>query len=124
MKDSSTSETTRNITLLALTAILLLVSTTASSQATYTVLYKFQNSDPHYPTWTGLFAQGRDGNLYSTAQSGGENGYGGVFQLTPAGKMTVLYSLTRDDGAHPASGLTLGTDGSLYGTGSASGAGY
>jgi uncharacterized repeat protein (TIGR03803 family) len=116
MKHPSTSETTRKITLLVLAATLLLVSMTASSQ-TYKVLYKFQNNgiDPLYPGWTGLFAQGRDGNLYSTSQSGGK-GYGTVFQLTPAGKMTVLRSFKSSDGTHPSSGLTLGTDGSLYGT--------
>jgi uncharacterized repeat protein (TIGR03803 family) len=46
-----------------------------------------------------------------------------VYTLTPAGKMTVLHSFIFDDGAHPSSGLTLGTDGSLYGTGSDSGYG-
>lgn len=105
------------ITLLVLAATLLLVSITANSQ-TYTVLYKFQKNgiDPIYPAWTGLFAQGRDGNLYSTAQGGGANGYGAVFQLTPAGKMTVLHPFTFEEGDHSESGLTLGTDGSLYGT--------
>jgi uncharacterized repeat protein (TIGR03803 family) len=124
MKHPSILETARQITLLVLAATLLLVSTTASSQ-TYKVLYKFQNNnlDPLYPAWTGLFAQGRDGNLYSTSQSGGKLGYGTVFQLTPGGKMTVLHSFIFDEGAHPSSGITLGTDGSLYGTGSDSGYG-
>jgi uncharacterized repeat protein (TIGR03803 family) len=108
---------------LLILAILLLVSINASSQA-YTVLYKFQNNgiDPQFPSWTGLFAQGRDGNLYSTSQAGGKYTYGTVFQLTPAGKMTVLHPFALNDGTHPASGLTLGTDGNLYGAGSGAGA--
>jgi uncharacterized repeat protein (TIGR03803 family) len=126
MKQLRIPETTpkRKTALLVLAAILLFAATTASAQ-TYKVLYKFQNNgiDPQYPSWTGLFAQDRDGNLYSTSQSGGANGYGAVFQLTPAGKMKVLYSFAFKDGAHPGSGLTLGTDGSLYGTGSDSGYG-
>jgi uncharacterized repeat protein (TIGR03803 family) len=122
MKQPRIPETTpkRKTALLVLAALLLFAVTTASSQ-TYKVLYKFQNNgiDPAYPTWTGLFAQGRDGNLYSTSQSGGlasKGDYGTVFQLTPAGKMTVLYSFTFNVGTHPSSGLTLGTDGNLYGT--------
>jgi uncharacterized repeat protein (TIGR03803 family) len=116
MKHPSISERTRRTTRLLLAVTLLLVSMTARSQ-TYKVLYKFQNNgiDPQYPTWTGLFAQGRDGNLYSTSQSGGKS-YGTVFQLTPAGKMKVLRSFTFNVGTHPSSGLTLGTDGNLYGT--------
>lgn len=97
-------------------------SATAHAQ-TYTDLYNLgsKSDDPTDPGWLGLFAQGRDGNLYSTSQTGG-TGFGTVFQLSPAGKMTVLYSFqNKKDGAFPKSGLTLGTDGSLYGTTSAGG---
>lgn len=67
----------------------------------------------------------RDGNFYGTTYSGGAsgvNGYGTVFQLTPAGKLTTLYSFCVngpicDDGQHPISGaLVLGADGDFYGT--------
>ncbi len=118
MKQLRIPETTpKGKAALLILAILLLVSINASAQKTYTVLYKFQNNgiDPANPSWTGLFAQGRDGNLYSTSQSGG-NSYGTVFQLTPAGKMTVLRPFVFKDGVHPEGGLTLGTDGSFYGT--------
>src|ERR1700674_2560809 len=97
-------------------------SATAHAQ-TYTDLYNLgsKSDDPTDPGWLGLLAQGRDGNLYSTSQTGGK-GFGTVFQLSPAGKMTVLYSFqNKKDGAFPKSGLTLGTDGSLYGTTSAGG---
>jgi hypothetical protein len=44
------------------------------------LLYDFgtNTGDPRNPSWPGVFAQGRDGNLYSTSQTGGI-GYGTVF---------------------------------------------
>ena len=45
---------------------------------------------------------------------------GTVFRLTPSGKVTVLYVFCSasncTDGAYPGGGLTLATDGNLYGT--------
>jgi uncharacterized repeat protein (TIGR03803 family) len=99
-----------------LAVALLFVVTAASAQTfTFTKLYNFGTStgDPRNPSWSGVFAQGRDGNLYSTSQGGGI-GYGTVFQLTPAGKVKVLYQFPASGG--PQGGLTLGTDGYLYGT--------
>ena len=48
---------------------------------TYTPLYDFGNvtGDPTLPQ--GHFAQARDGNLYNTSSSGGENGYGTVLKV-------------------------------------------
>src|SRR6266568_894958 len=116
MKQLRISETTskRKTALLVLAAILLFAATTASSQ-TYSDLYNFgtNTGDPRNPSWPGVFAQGRDGNLYSTSQAGGI-GHGTVFQLTPAGKVKVLYQFPGFGG--PQGGLTLGTDGYLYGT--------
>jgi uncharacterized repeat protein (TIGR03803 family) len=106
-------------------ALLLLVATAASAQ-TYTKLRDLgtQTGDPLNPAWVGIFAQGRDGNLYSTSQVGG-SGFGTVFRLTPSGTMTPLWSFANgSDGAFPNSGLTLGTDGSLYGAAVNGGLGY
>jgi uncharacterized repeat protein (TIGR03803 family) len=50
------------------------------------------SGDPTSPQYPGLIAQGRDGNLYSTGTDGGTNGMGAVFQITPASKLSVLYS--------------------------------
>lgn len=103
-----------------LTVVALLFGGITASAQTYSVLYNLgsKSGDPINPGWIGQFAQGRDGNLYSTTQDGGTNGFGTVFQLTPSGSMKVLhnFSNTSSDGAFPYSGLTLGTDGSLYGT--------
>jgi uncharacterized repeat protein (TIGR03803 family) len=97
-------------------AVAILFGATAASAQTFTFskLYNFgtNTGDPRNPSWPGVFAQGRDGNLYSTSQAGGI-GYGTVFQLTPAGEVKVLYQFP---GGTERSGLTLGTDGYLYGT--------
>ncbi len=75
-------------------AVALLFGVTAASAQTlpFKKLYDFgtKTGDPHNPSWPGVFAQGRDGNLYSTSQAGGI-GYGTVFQLTPAGGVKVLH---------------------------------
>ncbi len=67
------------------------------------------------------------GNLYGTAANGGANGYGVVFELSPAGASwteTTLYSFANDgDGANPANGLIMDPAGNLYGTTQAGGDG-
>lgn len=109
---------TRGIPLLTLFIALYTFLTYAQ---TFTVLHDFGASagDPTDPMFTTRIAQGRDGNLYSTGSSGG-TGAGAVFRITPAGKITVLYNFCSlascADGQSPQSGLTLGTDGSFYGT--------
>jgi uncharacterized repeat protein (TIGR03803 family) len=59
------------------------------------------------------------GTFYGTTITGG-NGYGTVYQITPPGPPTTLYSFTVTDGnyndAYPNGPLFLGTDGNLYGT--------
>jgi uncharacterized repeat protein (TIGR03803 family) len=99
------------------------VQATPSSAQIYSAatLYDFgrKSQDPDTPT-LGVIAQGRDGNLYSTTSKGGAHNVGAVFKITPAGKLTTLYSFCSTDncadGAYPYGGLTLGTDGSFYGT--------
>ena len=75
--------------------------------------------------------QGTDGNFYGTTSAGGQEpdqcsgllpgiGCGTVFKITPAGRLTTLYSFclksTCTDGALPEAGLVEGSDGSFYGT--------
>jgi uncharacterized repeat protein (TIGR03803 family) len=86
---------------------------------TFSVLYNFgsNSGDPSRPAYSGIIAQGRDGNLYSTAPAGGTC-CGALFQITPAGKLKNIHNFTgnNNDGAFPQGGVTLGTDGNFYGT--------
>ena len=87
------------------------------ADAQLSVLHNFGtvSGDPYQPEYSGIIAQGRDGNLYSTAL-GGANNQGAVFKITPSGILNVLHSFTGSDGSQPLGGLTLGTDGNFYGT--------
>ncbi len=62
--------------------------------------------------------QGSDGNLYGTTTQGGASVAGTVFKITPAGKLTTLYTFCAQagcaDGSYPL-GLIQGTDGNFYG---------
>jgi len=59
-----------------------------------------------------------NGNFYGTTQNGGTNRGGTVFEVTPAGKLTTLYSFCAlancADGDGPGP-LVQATDGNLYG---------
>jgi len=59
-------------------------------------------------------------NLYGTTPVGGANDRGTVFELTPGGRETVLYSFCAQtnctDGATPTAGLIMDKAGNLYGT--------
>src|SRR5881394_348880 len=77
-------------------------------------LHEFESSpkNPH-----GVLVQGSDGNLYGTTVFGGTNNSNGtVFQVTPAGLVTVLHSFQGSDGAMPFGGLVEGNAGFFYGT--------
>ena len=70
--------------------------------------------------------QASDGDLYGTTSSGGAQGFGTVFKITPSGALTTLYSFCAQtgctDGAGPWAPLVQATDGNFYGTTSAGGA--
>ncbi|HVI08065.1 MAG TPA: choice-of-anchor tandem repeat GloVer-containing protein [Candidatus Binatia bacterium] len=60
--------------------------------------------------------EGFDENYYGTTNSGGANGWGTVYKLTPAGKFTTIYSFVSfAEGADPWAPLVQGTDGNFYG---------
>jgi uncharacterized repeat protein (TIGR03803 family) len=112
-------------TLLTFVMLVLAFATPTSSHAqTYSALYEFggKTGDPASPQYSGIIAQGRDGNLYSTAPATPVGGLcsfcGAVFKITPSGTLTVVYYFndTAGSGYTPFGGLTLGTDGNFYGT--------
>jgi uncharacterized repeat protein (TIGR03803 family) len=82
------------------------------------------------PAAPGLIAQGLDGNLY-TSMPAQVFGRGSLVAFPPAvpaslgmlPKIPAVYSLQPADGSAPRSGLTLGTDGSFYGTAATGGTG-
>ncbi|MGB8734094.1 MAG: choice-of-anchor tandem repeat GloVer-containing protein [Candidatus Sulfotelmatobacter sp.] len=71
--------------------------------------------------------QGADGNFYGTTWAGGAANAGTIFQITPTGTLTTLYTFCVSDypfcgdGSNPIK-LVLGSDGNFYGT-TANGAG-
>src|SRR5271170_4526449 len=89
---------------------------------TLTTLYNFcsqsgctDGADPY----AGLVLA-TNGNFYGTTYVGGSAGDGTVFELTPKGTLTTLYSFCSlsgcTDGANPSAGLVLATNGNFYGT--------
>jgi uncharacterized repeat protein (TIGR03803 family) len=85
---------------------------------TLTTLVNFNGSNGGGPDTMAL-VQGTDGNLYGTTNTGGTQGYGTIFRMTPAGALKTLYNFCSQsncvDGASPYQGLILATDGNFYG---------
>jgi uncharacterized repeat protein (TIGR03803 family) len=110
----------RTVAVLALS----LLSVSTAWAGTESVLFKFSGADGSEPQ--GTLVADQAGNFYGTAFNGGNPGCylgygcGVVFELTPSQggwTQTVLYAFTGGrDGAGPAAGLLLDTDGNLYGT--------
>ncbi len=91
---------------------------------TYTTLYSFAGLPNDGADPAAGLVQGNDGNFYGTTYFGGTtsefngNGNGTVFQISPSGTYTTLYSFAGlpTDGADPAAGLVQGSDSTFYGT--------
>lgn len=85
---------------------------------TETVLHSFSGPPDGWTPQSGLVRDGK-GNLYGQTYLGGPGGRGIVFEVTPAGKETVLHGFTGGaDGGIPVGGV-LARDpktGNLYGT--------
>jgi len=89
-----------------------------------TTLYSFcsqagcaDGADPDGP-----LVQATDGNFYGTARGGGSGQwFGTVFEISPTGNLTTLYSFCLQggsctDGKYPQGVLYFATDGNFYGT--------
>lgn len=87
----------------------------------YKVLYSFcaQSgcSDGANGEW---LTEGADGNFYGQTYSGGSANAGAIFEITPKGKFTPLYSWCSQtnctDGANPQSAFVQTSDGTFWGT--------
>ena len=126
---------------------LLFAAAAVGQTPAYNILYSFPytafttTNGGYYPNGTmpnGPLLQASDGNFYGTTMLGGDDGQcskpptpgkpvppcaGTVFQLTPAGKLTVLHVFSWEavttpyaDGSTPRGGLVEGPDGYLYGS--------
>ncbi len=80
------------------------------SAQTFTTLHSFDGTDGANPN--AALIQATNGDLYGTTSGGGANGNGTVFQVTPSGKLTTLYSFCSQsgctDGAVPLGGADSG----------------
>jgi uncharacterized repeat protein (TIGR03803 family) len=110
-------------TVLSIFTLALLFAATAFAQ-TFTPLYTYPGtiSGSTGVAAPALLSQGPDGELYSTIQSNGTYNSGSVYKMTTAGGYSAVYSFCAElghclvTGTDPFGGVTLGTDGSLYGT--------
>ncbi len=85
----------------------------------FIVLHSFDvndDTDGGFPQSAPTLAN--DGNLYGTTANGGDEGHGNIYQITPDGTYTSLYSFCNAStcSAYDAAyGLLQGTDGIFYG---------
>jgi uncharacterized repeat protein (TIGR03803 family) len=88
-----------------------------------TILHSFTGSDGD-GVYAGLIFD-PSGNLYGAASTGGADGGGTVFELTPLNgswSISRLYAFSTGQANSPAGSLVLDATGNLYGTGSMGGA--
>lgn len=86
---------------------------------TFQTLHNFDGPDGVEPD--GGLVQGTNGNLFGTTFIGGAYGEGTVFKISPAGKLTTIYSFCASgsacpDGTGPAGTLVQANNGDFYGT--------
>ena len=111
----------RMVTLIFATALAALLALAPAAQAqTYTVLHYFTGGEDGGAPVAGLTMAG-PGNFYGTSSEGGIQENGTVFHLKYTGSgwvVTTLYSFQGGyrDGTGPKAPVTVGPDGSLYGT--------
>ena len=93
----------------------------------FTSLYKFcSTTDINGNCTDGIIPasgmiQATNGNFYGTTLYGGTSGWGNIFQITPSGVLTSMYSFCSqtncaDGGLAPNEPFILGADGNLYST--------
>ncbi len=89
-----------------------------------TTLHKFcsQGSCADGSRPMGPVVQATDGNFYGTTQNGGATADGTIFEISPTGNLTTLYTFCAQggspcpDGQAPEGALSFASDGNFYGT--------
>jgi len=82
-----------------------------------TSLYELSPGDGSQPL--SALVQDSKGTLYGEAYNADPypgGGYGNIFELTPSGTFVTLRAMDFHTGANPSGGLTIASDGNLYGT--------
>jgi uncharacterized repeat protein (TIGR03803 family) len=102
-----------------------IVKTSSGYANTPTTLASFNGSNGEV-LQAGLIADA-NGNLFGTANAGGANGYGVVFEIAKtasgyANSPTILFNFDNTNGAIPEAGLIADANGNLFGTTVAGGA--
>jgi uncharacterized repeat protein (TIGR03803 family) len=96
--------------------LLLSPSALNAQTATVSILHSFAGTTDSQGPYAGVIQAG-DGNLYGTTLGNFSTDNGSIFQITPSGTLTPLYSFVGgSDSATPFAGLIQGDDGGFYGT--------
>jgi uncharacterized repeat protein (TIGR03803 family) len=88
-----------------------------TATGTTKVLHTFacDQSEGIYPI--SPLVQAADGSLYGACNQGGTQSSGTLWKISPNGSFKLIYSLNgTTDGQYPGNGLSLGTDGKVYGS--------
>jgi uncharacterized repeat protein (TIGR03803 family) len=103
------------------TALCVCAAASTSPAQTVTVIYSLtENSSYSGVVPSAALIQGMNGSLYGTTTSGGEYGFGTIFEITTAGTLTTIYNFPQ---AQTPNGLLQAVNGNLYGTTQAGGTG-
>ncbi len=101
--------------------------TPAGSGWAESVVHSFQNGSDGLTPISGVILDG-SGNLYGNTQTGGANGGGTVFELTPSSdgswSLSTLYGLPQQGLSGPYGSVVMDNAGNLYGTTSRGGANH
>lgn len=84
----------------------------------YTILHHLNNNLQEGSAPVGGLLLARDGKLYGMCFSGGQYGYGTIFQVTTKGVYKVIHHFQASEGQYPINALVQGAypDNNLYGT--------
>jgi uncharacterized repeat protein (TIGR03803 family) len=82
----------------------------------FAVLHSFTDSSGDGAHANPGLIMDKAGNLYGSTWSGGTNGGGIVFELTPDGAETILHSFAGSDGKNPMGSVVMDKTGNIYGS--------
>jgi uncharacterized repeat protein (TIGR03803 family) len=103
------SVVTRNFVALAFAALVATICTSSAAAQTFSTVHVFAGTDGANPAASLVLDSA--GNLYGTTEYGGAHSYGTVFEISTAGKETVLHSFCAEsdcaDGSRPLANLVL-----------------